>query len=140
MSQNAESQAEHGGSSAPVPFPLGGAVPEAPAVRDIQVDPGRVLDVAKVIEEQANALQDRLRAQLGALRVEPPSEDIVSVHAVQAWNAITVDGEQSYESRVRAYLEGLRELVAQLRAASEQYTASEREKAESFGDRQLPSR
>ncbi|SFA76169.1 PE family protein [Amycolatopsis marina] len=119
-------------------YALGASVPAVPGARDIQVEPDKLLEVAGVLEAQANELQDRVRAQLGALRIAPPSEDIVSRNAIEAWNSVVVDGEESYEGRVRAYIEGLRVLVEQLRAASAAYEAGEDDKAESFGDRRDP--
>ncbi|WP_116046170.1 PE domain-containing protein [Amycolatopsis palatopharyngis] len=119
-------------------YALGASAPVVPGARDIQVEPGKLLEVAGVLEEQANELQDRVRAQLGALRIAPPSEDIVSKNAIEAWNSVVVDGEESYEARVRAYIEGLRALVEQLRAASAAYETGEDDKAASFGDRHDP--
>jgi hypothetical protein len=119
-------------------YALSASVPSVPGARDIQVEPGKLLEVAGVIEEQVNQLRDRVSAQLGSLRIAPPSEDIVSTNAVQAWNSVVVDGEESYDSRVRAYIEGLRVLVEQLRAASAAYETGEDDKAETFGDRQVP--
>ncbi|WP_232376434.1 WXG100 family type VII secretion target [Amycolatopsis aidingensis] len=124
-----------GAGGALATYSLGAGVPTAPDARDIRVDPSKLLEVASVIETQANQLQDKLRAQLEALRIEPPSQDVVSIHAVEAWNNVIVDGEESYERRVRAYVQGLRSLVEQLRAASAEYEGSEDERAESFGDR-----
>jgi hypothetical protein len=119
-------------------YALGARVPSVPGARDIQVEPGKLLEVAGVIEEQVNQLRDRVSAQLGSLRIAPPSDDIVSTSAVQAWNSVVVDGEESYDSRVRAYIEGLRVLVEQLRAAGAAYETGEDDKAETFGGRQVP--
>lgn len=114
---------------------LSGSVPGVPNAVDIEVDPDRVLAVAKVIEDQANALHERLRNQLGDLHIDTPSNDIVSTHAVEAWNKIISDGEGSYEHRVRSYVRGLRDLAEQLRNAGGKYADGEQEKADSFGDR-----
>ncbi|TQJ03592.1 hypothetical protein [Amycolatopsis cihanbeyliensis] len=130
-----DQQPDGSGGGALAAYSLGAGVPTAPDARDIRVDPSRLLEVAAVIETQANQLQDKVRAQLEALRIEPPSQDVVSIHAVEAWNNVIVDGEESYERRVRSYVQGLRSLVEQLRAASAEYEGSEDERAESFGDR-----
>lgn len=104
-------------------------VPTVPNVTDIEVAPDQVDDVARVIEEQADALQEKLRTQLDALKIKPPSDDIVSTHAIAAWNAIVVDGEESYLNRVNAYALGLRTLAGQLRAAGDFYRTGEDDKA-----------
>ncbi|OZM71544.1 hypothetical protein CFN78_20025 [Amycolatopsis antarctica] len=114
---------------------LAGSVPGVPGAVDIEVEPERVAAVAKVIEDQANALHEKLRNQLGHLHIDAPSEDVVSTHAIEAWNKIVSDGEDSYEQRVRAYVTGLRELAQQLRGAGEQYTDGEQDRADSLGDR-----
>lgn len=119
-------------------YAWGASVPAVPGARDIQVEPGKLLEVAGVIEEQANQLQNRVSAQLGSLRIAPPSQDIVSTNAVEAWNSVVIDGEESYGSRVWAYIVGLRDLVQQLRAASAAYETGEDDKAETFGGRQVP--
>jgi hypothetical protein len=116
---------------------LAGSVPQVPGVRDIQVEPGKVLAVATVLEEQANALDDQLRQQLAALRIDPPAEDIVSTHAVDAWNQVIADGDSSYAHRVREYVAGLRELAHQLRTAGELYEADDEAKAAAFQDRRV---
>jgi uncharacterized protein YukE len=110
-------------------------VPTAPGVADIKVDPANLLDVAKVVEDQANALQDKLRLKLGELHIDTPSADVISTASVESWNALISDGDQAYAQRVRAYVQSLRDLVQQLRTASERYTVSEDDKAAYFGDR-----
>jgi 3-oxoacyl-ACP reductase-like protein len=110
-------------------------VPSAPGVADIQVDPSKLLDVAKIVEDQANALQDKLRLSLGQLHIDTPSSDTISTVSVDSWNALISDDEQSYAKRVLAYVEGLRALVQQLRVASGTYSLSEEDKAAHFEDR-----
>jgi uncharacterized protein YukE len=110
-------------------------VPTAPGVADIKVDPAKLLDVAKVVEDQTNALQDKLRLKLGELHIDTPSADVISTASVESWNALISDGDQAYAQRVRAYVQSLRDLVQQLRTASERYTVSEEDKAAHFGDR-----
>jgi uncharacterized protein YukE len=132
--------AEHATPSASVLDAWGGSelassVPAVPPARDIEVAPERILDVAAVIDEQASALQRKLAEKLAALRIPPPSQDIVSTHAIEAWNEVIAGGEDSYERRVRAYVQELRELAGQLRSAAETYRLGEDEKAAAFGDR-----
>jgi uncharacterized protein YukE len=114
---------------------LASAVPAAPGVADIKVDPAKLLDVAKVVEDQANALQDKLRLALGELHIDTPSADTISVASFQSWNALVSDGDQSYVNSVRTYVQRLRDLVDQLRTAAEKYRLSEEDKAAYFGDR-----
>ncbi len=111
------------------------AVPMAPGIADIMVDPHKVLAVAKVVEDQASALEDKLLTRLTELRVDPPSADVISTKAADAWNAVIVDGDKSYAAQVRAYVAGLHDLVGQLRTAAKDYKAGEEEKAAVFGDR-----
>lgn len=111
------------------------AVPTVPAIADIKVDPTKLLEVAKVVEEQANALQDKLRVTLGELRIDAPSPDVVSSASVDVWNALVSDDDQSYAHRVRDYVQSLRDLMEQLRTAAQKYAVSESDKAAHFGDR-----
>ncbi|MFD2398053.1 hypothetical protein ACFSVJ_16690 [Prauserella oleivorans] len=113
------------------------SVPEVPSARDIEIAPDKILDVARIIEEQAGALQEKLAKHLGALRIPPPSEDIVSTHAISAWNEVVAGAEGSYERRVREYVNGLRSLAEQLRKASDTYQVADADKAETFGDRRV---
>ncbi|WP_199429319.1 hypothetical protein [Qaidamihabitans albus] len=116
---------------------LAAAVPGVPDARDIQVSPDNILDVARVIDEQAGLLQEKIAGHLAALRIPPPAADVVSTNATEAWNVLVAGGPGSYEQRVRAYVQGLRDLAEQLRTASETYRVSEEQKAESFGDRRV---
>jgi hypothetical protein len=63
---------------------LASAMPSAPGVAAIKVDPARLLDVAKIVEDQANALQDKLGLRLGELHIDTPSADTISVHSIEA--------------------------------------------------------
>jgi uncharacterized protein YukE len=114
---------------------LASSVPPVPGLADIQVDPARILDVAKVVEDQANALEDKLRTRLDELRIDTPAGDIVSTNTFLAWNLMVSDAPDSYAKGVRAYVKGLRDLVTQLRSASDQYKATDEDKAAMLGDR-----
>ena len=81
---------------------LTSAVPVAPGAGDIIVDPAKVLDVAKVVEQQVTVLEDKLLTRLGELHIDSPSADIVSTNAIDAWNSLVADGEKSYAAQVRA--------------------------------------
>ncbi|MFE0020474.1 PE domain-containing protein [Amycolatopsis sp. NPDC059021] len=114
---------------------LTGAVPVAPGVADVMVDPDKLLAVAKVVEEQVKALEDKLLTRLGQLRIDSPSADIISTNAVEAWNGLVADGDQSYAGQVREYVAGLHRLVAQLREAAKKYSTGEADKAAALRER-----
>lgn len=104
---------------------LASAVPAVPAFGDLDVATEKLDAVAAVVEQQAQALQRELAGRLGQLHIDAPSEDIVSVHAVEGWNQLVADGEQSYATRVRAYVRSLHDLVGALRAAARKYQLHE---------------
>ncbi|GAB3352588.1 MULTISPECIES: PE domain-containing protein [Amycolatopsis] len=114
---------------------LASSVPAAPGVADIVVEPAKLLEVARVVDEQVSALEDKLLTRLGELRVDTPSSDTVSVNAMAAWNTVVAEGDQSYAAQVRAYVANLHKLVGQLREAAKTYEASDADKAAAFGDR-----
>ncbi|MEQ0559298.1 hypothetical protein ABJI51_09485 [Amycolatopsis sp. NEAU-NG30] len=114
---------------------LSPAVPVAPAAADVLVRPDKLLDVARIVEEQANALEDQLVTKLDQLRIDAPSADVISTQSVQAWNTLIADGDRSYAGQVREYVAGLKRLVSQLREAAKDYRISDEEKAAVFGDR-----
>lgn len=114
---------------------LASAVPVPPSVADIRVNPAKLLEVARIVEEQVDALQDKLLTRLDQLRIDTPANDTVSVHATSAWNELVSDGDASYAAQVRSYVAGLRGLVTQLRTAAKDYETSDADKAAAFGDR-----
>lgn len=120
---------------APALFGQQPSVPDAPSMGDIEVAPERLLDVAKVLEDQAGELMRKISEHLSALNIEPPASDAVSTHAVDAWNEVIAAGEGSYQWQVREYVRQLRALAEQLRAASEKYQVSEDDKRATFDDR-----
>ena len=116
-------------------YDLSAAVPVAPAAADVLVRPDKLLDVARIVEEQVNALEDQLLTRLGELRIDAPSADVVSTQSIEAWNSLIADGDRSYAGQVREYVAGLKRLVSQLRDAAKDYKISDEEKAAVFGDR-----
>lgn len=114
---------------------LGTAVPGVPGAMDIHVEPDQVLQVAKIINDQADALADRVRQLLIELNIDAPAEDVVSATAVDAWNRLVARGDGSYALRVQNYIEQLRQLAGQLRTAAGTYQAGEDEKIAALGDR-----
>ncbi len=97
--------------------------------RDLEIEPDKIEAVAGIVEEQAEALRRKLDEQTPALTVPPPSEDVVSVHAAEAWNTLITEGNGCYLERVRAYEAGLVELAARLRLASREYAENEQDNA-----------
>lgn len=114
---------------------LSTAVPGVPGAMDIHVEPDQVLQVAKIINDQADALADRVRQLLIELNIDAPAEDVVSATAVDAWNRLVARGDSSYALRVQNYIEELRQLASQLRTAAGTYQAGEDEKIAALGDR-----
>lgn len=118
--------------------PANEPTPVAPGVADIMVDPAKLLDVAKVVEDQASALEDNLFSRLGELRIDAPGGDIVSTNVATAWNQLIADGDRSYAVQVRQYVAGLHQLVAQLRKAAEEYHVSDHDQAVAVKERGGP--
>ena len=116
-------------------YDLSSAVPVVPAAADVLVRPDKLLDVARIVEDQANALEDQLLTRLGELRIDAPSADVISTQSIEAWNSLIADGDRSYAGQVREYVAGLKRLVSQLRDAAKDYKISDEEKAAVFGDR-----
>lgn len=117
----------------------GGLFPSVPSAGDVDVAPDKVADAARIIEAQAEALDRKLSEQLGALQITPPAEDIVSKHAVEAWNDVVSGPEDSYAAHARTYASDLRSLATQLRKAGETYSESDEEKADGLrGGHGLP--
>ncbi|NIH77868.1 PE domain-containing protein [Amycolatopsis viridis] len=106
---------------------LGATVPSVPA--DLRVDPHQLVAVANVIDEQAGALDERIRRNLADLDITAPAQDVISTTAIDAWNRLVARGGSSYAERVRAYVGNLRELAARLRQAAQSYQTGEDEKA-----------
>lgn len=103
----------------------------------LQVDPDQVLAAAKVISSQADALNTVLLQHSTWLRVDPPSQNQVSVGVADAWNSSIVEEEDSYLARTQAYVRGLRKLALQLRNAAQQYQLDDAEAEAVFKDRSV---
>lgn len=117
------------GDSGSADVSFGADVPTVPGADGFEVAPEKLTEVADIISGQADALGEKVRRELGALRIESPSADIVSTHAVRGWNSVIVDGDESYYGRVRGYVDRLHGLAEQLRAAGAEYEASDHDKA-----------
>ncbi|MDQ0378426.1 hypothetical protein [Amycolatopsis thermophila] len=114
---------------------LGATVPAVPGAQDLRVDPDKLLLVARVVNEQADALDDRVREQLTGLDISAPAQDVISTTAVDAWNRLVARGDASYATRVQEYIRNLRDLAAQLRQAAGAYQTGEEEKVAALGNR-----
>lgn len=120
-------------SGGPDVTPGAGLFPSVPSAGDIDVAPDQVGDAARIIEAQAEALEKKLSEHLGSLRIPAPAEDIVSKHALEAWNDVVSGPEDSYAAYARTYVQDLRSLATQLRRAGQAYSESEEEKADALG-------
>jgi hypothetical protein len=116
---------------------LSTTVPGVPDALDIQVEPDRLRQAAKIINDQADALEDKIRQSLVELNIDPPADDVVSSTAVDAWNRLVAHGEDSYAGRVQNYLKDLRRLATQLRQAAAEYQTGEDEKIAALRDRRV---
>jgi hypothetical protein len=96
------------------------------------VNKDNVLAAAKIIETQAVALDEKLRLVARDLRVVPPGNDDVSIRVASAWNDILLDSENSYQVRIAAYIEGLRNLAQQCADSARTYGYSDDEIAAAF--------
>lgn len=114
---------------------LSTAVPAVPPAMDLVVEPDQVLHVAKIINDQADALADRIRQLLAELTIDAPAQDVVSTTAVDAWNRLVAGGDGSYAQRVQNYIDQLRHLATQLRTAAGTYQQGEDEKIAALGGR-----
>ncbi len=96
------------------------------------VNRDNVLAAARIIETQADELQDLWLNSIGRLKVAPPGDDDVSVRMAEAWNDLLVGDEDSYKNRVRDYVVGLRKLAVQLGDTAKAYGYSEDEISAAF--------
>jgi hypothetical protein len=97
------------------------------------VNRDNVLAAAKIVEAEADALQEKVRSIRKDLRVEPPGDDDVSIRMASAWNDILVDNDDSYRNRIMEYIAGLRRLSVQLGDSARSYGYSEDEISAAFG-------
>jgi hypothetical protein len=92
-----------------------------------------VLAAGRIIESQADALQDIWRARSRALRIQPPGDDDVSTRMAKAWNDRLMDDDDSYYNRIKDYIIGLRKLAVQLGDTAKNYGYTEDEITAAFG-------
>ena len=97
------------------------------------VSKDNVLAAAKIIQTQAEALDDKLRDARRDLRIDPPGGDDVSTRIAPAWNDILVVRPDSYANRVQQYIDGLRNLAQQCAASAKTYGYTDDQVAAAFG-------
>jgi hypothetical protein len=115
--------------------PLAGVANEYAAVSggQITVNHDTVLQVGKVIQDQWQQLNDITRPKLNGLRVASIGDDKVSAAATTAWNAVLSTNNDSYQKRIEQYIDGLKALADNLRAAAQQYGYTEEQITDAFG-------
>lgn len=97
------------------------------------VNKDNVLAAARIIESQADTLQDLWLDSVGRLRIDPPGDDDVSTRMSLAWNDLLVGDEDSYKNRVKEYILGLKKLAVQLGDTAKAYGFTEEEISAAFG-------
>jgi hypothetical protein len=98
------------------------------------VNRDNVLAAAKIIESQADSLQDLWTESVGRLRIDPPGDDDVSARMSLAWNDLLVGDEDSYKNRVKEYIVGLKKLAVQLGDTAKAYGFTEEEISAAYGN------
>jgi uncharacterized protein YukE len=97
------------------------------------VNKDNVLAAAKIIQSQAEALDDKLRDARRELRIEPPGGDDVSVRIAPAWNDVLLQKPDSYANRIQQYVDGLRKLAQQCADSAKAYGYTDDQIAAAFG-------
>jgi hypothetical protein len=96
------------------------------------VNQDNVLAAARIIDSQAEALNDLWKDATKGMRVQPPGDDDVSTRIASAWNDLLVTNDDSYKHRVQEYIIGLRKLAVQLGDTAKAYGYSEDEISAAF--------
>jgi hypothetical protein len=91
-----------------------------------------VLAAGRIIETQAEALRELWRNASRGMRVDPPGDDDVSTRIAPAWNDLLINNDDSYQNRVKDYIDGLKKLAVQLGDTAKAYGYSEDEIAAAF--------
>ncbi|PWW61762.1 PE domain-containing protein [Actinokineospora spheciospongiae] len=97
------------------------------------VNHDNVLAAAKIIQSQVDELTDTFDSARNDLQVVPPGDDEVSRRMAEAWNDILLRNDDSYSVRVREYIEGLTNLVSQLKATAKDYGYNEEQITSALG-------
>lgn len=91
------------------------------------VNKDNVLAAARIIEAQADTLDNKCRFAKKELRIQPPGSDDVSTRIAPAWNDRLIDDDDSYAERISQYIGGLRKLAVQLGDTAKAYGYTEDE-------------
>lgn len=97
------------------------------------VTPNNVLAAAKIIQTQADALNDKLTDSKRDLRIDPPGDDDVSIRIAPAWNGLLLERDDSYANRIRQYVDGLHKLAQQCVESARAYGYTDEQVAAAFG-------
>lgn len=92
-----------------------------------------VLAAAKIIYNQAEALNMMLEDARDQLRIAPPGDDDVSIRIAPAWNDLLVSNEDSYTQRIWQYIQGLYNLAQQCQESAKAYGYTDDQIASAFG-------
>lgn len=98
----------------------------------LRVAPEKVQAAAHIVQQRADVLEAVIKQNAPLLHVEPPAQNQVVVAVTDAWNKAMTEGDDSYLSRAREYLESLRRLQRQLVAAARRYADDDHNAHESF--------
>ncbi|MFC0439790.1 hypothetical protein [Kutzneria buriramensis] len=99
----------------------------------ITVNHDTVLQAGKAIADHWLQLQQITQSKLPDLVVSGMGKDDVSEAAMIAWNEVLNSNPDSYSKRITAYVQGLRQLADNLRAAAQQYGFTEDQVKDAFG-------
>jgi hypothetical protein len=91
------------------------------------VNRDNVLAAGRIIESQADALQNVFVTRANSLRIDPPGDDDVSARMSRAWNDVLYTNEDSYRNRIKDYITGLKRLAVQLGDTAKAYGYTEEE-------------
>jgi hypothetical protein len=97
------------------------------------VNKDNVLAAGRIVESQADALQEVWKNCVVNLRIKAPGTDDVSVRMALGWNDRLVDDDDSYKNRINDYIAGLRKLAVQLGDTAKSYGYTEDQIATAFG-------
>jgi hypothetical protein len=97
------------------------------------VNQENVLAAARIIDAQAESLQEKLRSAVGDLRLEAPGNDDVSIRMASAWNDLLLNNDDSYRQRIGEYVASLARLAGQLGDVARSYGYSEDDISAAFG-------
>jgi hypothetical protein len=102
----------------------------------LTVNHDTVLQAGKIIQDQVDQLSSITVQKLRDLRPGNIGDDVVSAEATKQWTEVLVTNPDSYDKRIRQYIDGLQKLADQLKTAAQQYGYTEDQIAQAFGAQQ----